>query len=161
MPEPIDPIVRAPMGGWSKAALRLELVGVETLYDAAYHLAGLARASRMGVVATFQGRDLYAYPHQTTAEIQNGFARMRQMEDAGSMKGLEPTVARWTAARKFALVFAVREGLIARFDVQATYGVSDEELAGWERRTAAFGCDGLKSTKLQALALPAEIESAA
>ena len=162
MPEPIDPILRTPMGGWSKAAIRLDLVGVETLAEAAYHLAGLARASRIGVVATFQGRDLYAYPHQSTAEIERGFQRMREMEAAGNAKGLEPKVDRWTALRKAAMVIAIAEGWVQRIDVLATYGVSDEELASWERRMQAFGQDGLKSKKLQALATPpASIGSAA
>ena len=151
MPEPIDPVLRCPMGGWPKVAVRVELVGVTTLADAAYQLAGMARANRLGFVAIFKARDLYAYPHQSTAEIERGYQRMRDMELAGQCVAPAAGIERWTARRKVGLVMAVAEGFVQRLDALAHYALSDEELSGWEDRYQAFGRPGLAQGKLQAL----------
>src|SRR5579875_941443 len=70
MHEPIDPIVPVPRpGGWPRAVYRMELLGALAPEQAYYELACVSRQLRLGVVAEYQGLDLYAFPHQSTSEI--------------------------------------------------------------------------------------------
>lgn len=56
---------------------------------------------------------------------------------------------RLTPTRKVELVEALRAGRIRRDVLLERYGVSEEELAGWEQRFQAYGIAGLAVTKLQ------------
>jgi hypothetical protein len=149
MYEPIDPPRPVPPGGWPKATRRVELVGVTSLAEAIYELACLARHERLGQVATFQGSDLYAYPHQTTSEIGRSHETMRRLAGAGQVHVLKPVVKRWTRAHKAGVVLALRLNVIDRYDVLKTYEISEEELAGWETRYAAYGLEGLAVNRAQ------------
>ena len=153
MYEPIDPVIPTPRGGWPKAARRVELVGVTQLSEAVYELASLARQTRVGHVAAFEGADLYAYPHQTVAQIERSHIRMRTMAAAGQLKVLTPAVLRWTDMHKVGVVMALRLGMVDRAEVLRTYALSHEELASWEARFEAFGARGLAVNQTQRLRL--------
>lgn len=57
--------------------------------------------------------------------------------------------ARMTPAAKEAIIRAVRRGELARDAALATYGLSDEEFDGWERRFLEHGQGGLRATRIQ------------
>lgn len=80
--EPIDPVVRKPLGGWPKVCFRVELTPYCTADEAVYAVAGLSRALRHGVVADLEGHALYAWPHQSVAEIERTHLAMRRMTTA-------------------------------------------------------------------------------
>lgn len=52
-----------------------------------------------------------------------------------------PSNLRWTAARKAAVVLALRQGTITKSEACDHYMLSPEELAGWE---AAFRRQGIR-----------------
>lgn len=55
---------------------------------------------------------------------------------------------RWTAAKKAAVVLAMREADDgARLAVMRRHNISDEELAAWQRDYDAHGLAGLQVTK--------------
>ena len=147
MAEPIDPVIRAPRCGWPRVADRVELVGVTLLRDAAYELACLCRLRRVGVVAEFDGVDLFAYPHQSCSEIERAHERVLEMQRAGLCRAPRANPIRWVAALKAGLVLMVRDGLVQRIDVLAHYGISEEEFGGWEARYATLGMRGLDATR--------------
>lgn len=75
LPEPGAPI-HCPLNGagWPVAVLRLEIMpSCKSVEHMAFALADTSRRFRMGVVATFHGVEVYAFPHQTTDEIARGF----------------------------------------------------------------------------------------
>jgi hypothetical protein len=97
MPEPLDPPIRTPAGGWPHASLRVDLPATLAPELAFYELAGLSRRFRLGVVAGFHGVELFAYPHQTTDEIARSFLRLKLMAAGQPYAGL--AVARASGAR--------------------------------------------------------------
>lgn len=60
-----------------------------------------------------------------------------------------PDTRRWVASRKAAVVRAVTVGLISRTNALDTWGLSDEELAGWEAAVIEHGVPALRATRLQ------------
>lgn len=60
-----------------------------------------------------------------------------------------PSVKRWTADRKVAVVIAVSSGRVAREEVCRRYQLSVEELLAWEEAFTVHGKIGLRSTLLQ------------
>src|SRR5262245_21119118 len=69
---------------------------------------------------------------------------------AAPAPSLPPTAAtRWSARRKAAVVFAVRNGSISRGDAYRRYLLSPEELAAWEAALDQNGIPGLRSTREQ------------
>ena len=62
-------------------------------------------------------------------------------------------VARYTPARKAAIVAAIRAGAIDSGEAQSLYDITDSELAAWNRDIDSHGVAGLRVTRLQAYAL--------
>ena len=60
-----------------------------------------------------------------------------------------PHTKRWTARRKAAVVLAVRLGLISLEEARLRYGLSVEELFGWQRAVEQHGIHGLRVTRLR------------
>ena len=60
-----------------------------------------------------------------------------------------PKTRRWVASRKAAVVRAVASGLISRDDALKTYGLTEEELDGWQSAVEEHGEAALKATALQ------------
>ncbi|MGX9855574.1 CtrA inhibitor SciP [Limimaricola variabilis] len=56
---------------------------------------------------------------------------------------------RWVASRKARLLLGIASGLISRERAIADYGLSEEELASWERLAARHGSKGLRATSIQ------------
>ena len=56
---------------------------------------------------------------------------------------------RWVASRKAMVVQAVLHGLIAESEARATYGLSEEEFAGWRSAVERHGEKALKVTALR------------
>jgi transposase-like protein len=56
---------------------------------------------------------------------------------------------RWTARRKEEVVTAIAQERMTAAEAKAQYGLSDEELAAWQRDYAAHGKAGLRTTWLQ------------
>lgn len=63
----------------------------------------------------------------------------------------EATFTRWTARRKMAVLGEVNSGILSREEALSRYGLTDDELASWERMYDAHGIAGLAATKMQAL----------
>ncbi len=61
----------------------------------------------------------------------------------------DPRTRRWVASRKAAVVRAVGGGLITRDWAMNTYGLSAEELTGWQSAVESFGEEALKTTTIQ------------
>lgn len=61
----------------------------------------------------------------------------------------EGPVERWTAARKSELLGRMRRGQITRADALTRYGLTEAELASWERAFDNYGRDGLRVTHMQ------------
>lgn len=61
---------------------------------------------------------------------------------------------RWVASRKAAVVRAVAAGLISRRSALETYGLSEEEFAGWERAVETHGEGALRATWLRRYGQP-------
>lgn len=59
------------------------------------------------------------------------------------------TTRRWVASRKAAIVKAVQHGLLSRESALESYGLSDDELDGWEQAVASHGEAALRTTALQ------------
>lgn len=64
-------------------------------------------------------------------------------------KDLPLPASRWTSRRKAEVVAAFRGGLISGDEVQALFGMSVEELAGWQRSVERFGLVGLMQSRMQ------------
>ena len=60
-----------------------------------------------------------------------------------------PCTKRWVARRKAEVVAAVNGGLLTATEVCALYGLTEEELAEWQRAIAQAGLPGLRVTRLQ------------
>lgn len=147
MPEPIDPTLRVPVGGWPKAMLRVDLTHPCTRDEAIYEVACLSRQERRGVVAHYNGVDIWAFPHQHTDEIGRTFDRLRDSLKSG---GLPPIIVeRWTPARKAEVLNAIASGAMQRETAIQVYGLSDEELNGWQDGYHARGLEGLAVHKAQ------------
>lgn len=58
-------------------------------------------------------------------------------------------VVRWTPRRKAAVVTAIRNGAISRYEARSRYRISAEELVAWERTFDRHGLAGLYVTRLQ------------
>lgn len=54
---------------------------------------------------------------------------------------------RWTAQRKIAVLSLVRSGLADRAELCGAYGISDDEMAGWEAAFDRGGAKGLMATR--------------
>lgn len=57
-----------------------------------------------------------------------------------------PAITRWTPARKAAVVARLAAGDVSRDRVISAYGLTHEELTGWEARHASHGQQGLRTT---------------
>ena len=64
------------------------------------------------------------------------------------------TTRRWVASRKAAVVRAVKYELISVDEAQKTYGLSEEEFAGWTNAVRNFGESALKATSVQQFRRP-------
>ena len=84
MTEPIDPPIRAPVGGWPKLMMRLEPVPYSSREEVYYTLACLARRWRVGVIALLDGIEVVGFPHQTTDEIARGHIRELRLARAAA-----------------------------------------------------------------------------
>lgn len=76
--------------------------------------------------------------------------RVVSLPDGSTMSRADlpgPDTRRWVASRKAAIVRAVAAGLIARPEALQRYGLSEEELAEWERAVLDHGIGGLKVTR--------------
>ena len=62
-----------------------------------------------------------------------------------------PAAPRWSHLRKMGLLIDLRRGRVLREVALREYGLTEEELASWERRFARWGAAGLKQTQIQAL----------
>jgi transposase-like protein len=71
-----------------------------------------------------------------------------------------PDTKRWTVRRKAAVVQAVRVGLISLEEARLRYGLSVEELFGWQRAVEQHGIRGLRVTRLQIYRDAEELRSA-
>jgi hypothetical protein len=60
-----------------------------------------------------------------------------------------PSTKRWVARRKAEVVAAVNGGLLTVHEVCERYGLTEEELAEWQRANAQSGLSGLRVTRLQ------------
>lgn len=60
-----------------------------------------------------------------------------------------PDTSRWVASRKAAVVRAVAAGLISRDWAIETYGLSSDEMDGWETAVLYHGEEALKATRVQ------------
>ena len=56
---------------------------------------------------------------------------------------------RYTPGRKAEIVLAIRAKKISREQAMREHGLSDDELATWERDFDCHGVNGLRSTRLQ------------
>jgi len=56
---------------------------------------------------------------------------------------------RWVASRKACVVKAVASGLLGREEALDMYGLSDDELQGWENAVRNHGEIALKATSVQ------------
>lgn len=56
---------------------------------------------------------------------------------------------RWTPKRKEEVVAAIAQGQMTTAEARAQHGLSEEELAAWQRDYAAHGKAGLRTTWLQ------------
>lgn len=61
-----------------------------------------------------------------------------------------PNTKRWVVRRKAAILAAVRSGAITIEEACQRYGISEEELLGWQRAFEAHGLPGLRATRLPA-----------
>ena len=82
------------------------------------------------------------------AEQAQSARRARRKEQLRA--GLPPaSTTRWVASRKAAVVAAVNAGVINEEDVEARYGVSEEELTAWRESLEKHGVGGLRATRAQ------------
>jgi hypothetical protein len=112
---------------------------VTDLNLAVYELASLSRRMRVGLIATFRGAELYAFPHMRTETIIKLWRmavadQARRNSPAGSE--LVPITdaaieLRWTVGRKADLLERIEAGTISEAHAQAAYGISDAELVEW------------------------------
>lgn len=61
---------------------------------------------------------------------------------------------RWVASRKAAVVRAIAAGLVTRGWAIDHWGLSEDELDGWERAVERHGEEALKATRLQCYRQP-------
>ncbi len=152
-PEPLLSPLRVPAGGWPRCAVRVELISPLTLDEAVFILAERSRIEHVAHVALYDGADLWAYPHQSVAEIADTHRRVRRLARAHIIRALKPGALRWTPETKLAVVLAAKELLVDRRDLLAVYQIGADELTAWEERYARFGLDGLKAQQVQTLRL--------
>lgn len=57
-----------------------------------------------------------------------------------------PDTRRWVVRRKAEVVAAVRGGLLTLAEACERYGLSEEEIAGWQQLVEAYGLAGLRTT---------------
>jgi hypothetical protein len=60
-----------------------------------------------------------------------------------------PDTRRWVMRRKAEVVAGVRSGLLTFAEACARYGLSEEELASWQRLIDRHGVKALRVTRLQ------------
>ena len=60
-----------------------------------------------------------------------------------------PTIKRWVARRKAAVVAAVRSGVITVEEACSRYQLSDEEFLAWQRAFEAHGLPGFSATRIK------------
>jgi len=60
-----------------------------------------------------------------------------------------PTIRRWVASRKVAVVRGVVYGLIAKDEALQRYGLSEDEFTEWVRAVSTHGEVALKATMVQ------------
>jgi len=60
-----------------------------------------------------------------------------------------PSIKRWVASRKIAVVRAVTFGLIPLKEALESYDISEEEYLSWETAVKKHGAGALKTTSLQ------------
>ncbi len=60
-----------------------------------------------------------------------------------------PGTCRWVASRKAVVVRAVSNGLISHKDACSLWGLSDEELGGWQSAMGRHGEGALRATRAQ------------
>lgn len=70
--------------------------------------------------------------------------------DDDALAVLRP-VSRWTAARKAAVIMALRQQQVTFPQIQQAHGLSIDELVAWNERHRRHGQSGLAVLKLQAL----------
>lgn len=56
---------------------------------------------------------------------------------------------RWVISRKAAIVRALEGGLITREEIQAKWGIGEEELSEWKQAFDRYGIEALRVTKVQ------------
>jgi len=59
-----------------------------------------------------------------------------------------PDTKRWVIRRKAEVVAAVRGGLLSLAEACERYGLSEEEIATWQRLIEAHGLHGLRATRV-------------
>lgn len=74
---------------------------------------------------------------------------MTTLADLPEVQEVLRPVTRWTHARKFWLIQAIKRGLIIEEAARDLHALSTEELARWIELHQAAGANGLKSTRIQ------------
>ena len=59
-----------------------------------------------------------------------------------------PDTRRWVIRRKAEVVAAIRGGLLSLAQACERYGLSEEEIASWQRLVEAHGLAGLRTTRV-------------
>lgn len=143
--EPIDAVCRVPSGGWPKALLRLELLADLKFNEAVYEVACASRLERRGVVATYDGNILAAWPHQEIHEIRDTYYRMRD----NRVEVADPNI-RWTASRKEWVCIGIVNETMTRAEAMDNFAIAGDELDSWMMRYSRHGQDGLKALVVRA-----------
>jgi len=85
--------------------------------------------------------------------MNDGEAEMSEHSDAPHAEQDEwadlppPNTTRWVARRKAQVAQAVQLGRLTADDACEIYGLTLEELAGWQRAYGRFGLRGLQATR--------------
>lgn len=61
-------------------------------------------------------------------------------------EALEP-VSRWSARRRRQILDAICAGRVTRDEVKTAHSISEDEMAGWERKLALGGEPALRTTR--------------
>jgi hypothetical protein len=60
-----------------------------------------------------------------------------------------PDTLRWSVRRKAEVVSAIRGGFLTFDEACSRYGLTMEELTGWQRAVGRSGMHGLRATRMQ------------
>jgi hypothetical protein len=151
MQDPEEERIPRPTNGWPGALLKFEFAPHVTPEEAARQLCGVSRGFKTGVIGRLIGVAMVAYPHETARVVYDKWMdlRMRDLQQTSELpKG---PVARWTPARKLAVLVALGAGTITPDDAHETWGIDATELREWGLRYELHGLKGLAQHNAQDL----------